>query len=79
MLTLASICLNEEEFIEAWLAYHYHAFDRISDGEEERGARHRSPGYIDRESILGAARPEPQHRAEEMANHGIFQFKVDGF
>jgi hypothetical protein len=29
MLTLASICLNEEEFMEAWLAYHYHTFDRI--------------------------------------------------
>jgi hypothetical protein len=29
MLTLASICLNEEEFIEAWLAYHYRSFDRI--------------------------------------------------
>jgi hypothetical protein len=29
MLTLASICLNEEEFMEAWLAYHYASFDRI--------------------------------------------------
>ncbi len=29
MLTLASICLNEEEFMEAWLAYHYNSFDRI--------------------------------------------------
>jgi hypothetical protein len=27
--TLAAICLNEEEFIESWLAYHYDAFDRI--------------------------------------------------
>jgi hypothetical protein len=29
MLTLAAICLNEEEFIEAWLRYHYMSFDRI--------------------------------------------------
>ena len=28
MLTF-SICLNEEEFMEAWLAYHYNSFDRI--------------------------------------------------
>jgi hypothetical protein len=27
--TLAAICLNEEEFISSWLAYHYDAFDRI--------------------------------------------------
>jgi hypothetical protein len=26
---LAAICLNEEEFIGSWLAYHYDAFDRI--------------------------------------------------
>jgi hypothetical protein len=29
ILTLASICLNEQEFMEAWLAYHYPSFDRI--------------------------------------------------
>jgi hypothetical protein len=29
VLTLASICLNEAEFMHAWLAYHYPAFDRI--------------------------------------------------
>jgi len=28
-LTLASICLNEEEFMQAWLAYHYDTFDSI--------------------------------------------------
>jgi hypothetical protein len=27
--TLAAICLNEEQFIGAWLRYHYDAFDRI--------------------------------------------------
>ncbi|HEY2439410.1 MAG TPA: glycosyltransferase family 2 protein [Solirubrobacteraceae bacterium] len=26
---LAAICLNEEEFISTWLAYHYDAFDQI--------------------------------------------------
>jgi hypothetical protein len=29
MTTLAAICLNEEEFVEAWLRYHYESFDRI--------------------------------------------------
>jgi hypothetical protein len=29
MTTLAAICLNEEEFIEAWLRFHYDSFDRI--------------------------------------------------
>src|ERR1035437_445492 len=29
MRTLASICLNGEEFIESWLSYHYGSFDRI--------------------------------------------------
>jgi hypothetical protein len=29
MLTLAAICLNEQDFIGAWLEYHYDSFDRI--------------------------------------------------
>jgi hypothetical protein len=29
MITLATICLNEEEFIGAWIQYHYSSFDRI--------------------------------------------------
>jgi hypothetical protein len=29
MLTLAAICLNEEDFIGHWLEYHYDSFDRI--------------------------------------------------
>ena len=29
MVALAAICLNEEEFIEAWLRYHYDSFDQI--------------------------------------------------
>lgn len=29
MLRLAAICLNEEEFIGAWLHYHYPSFYRI--------------------------------------------------
>jgi hypothetical protein len=28
-VTLATICLNEEQFIGSWLAYHYDAVDRI--------------------------------------------------
>jgi hypothetical protein len=29
MLTLATICLNEQDFIGEWLEYHYDSFDRI--------------------------------------------------
>jgi hypothetical protein len=29
MLTLAAICLNEEDFIGPWLEYHYDSFDQI--------------------------------------------------
>jgi hypothetical protein len=29
MLTLAAICLNEQDFIGHWLEYHYDSFDRI--------------------------------------------------
>ncbi len=28
-ITLAAICLKEEEFIGAWLSYHYASFDQI--------------------------------------------------
>lgn len=29
MLSLAAICLNEEEFIEGWLRFHYNSFEQI--------------------------------------------------
>jgi hypothetical protein len=67
MRTLASICLNEEQFIENWLRYHIHSFDRIVIAE---GAAAGYPAHAvtpdglstDRTAELIRAFPDPQHK-----------------
>jgi len=63
-ITLAAICLNEEQFIGAWLSYHYASFDQIiicegaarnypSTGVSEAGLS------IDRTAEIIAGFPDP--------------------
>src|SRR5436309_3372026 len=67
MVTLAAICLNEEEFIAPWLAYHYESFDRIILCE---GAARNYPKRAvtarglsrDRTAELIRAFPDPQNK-----------------
>ena len=67
MRTLASICLNEEEFIESWLSYHYPSFDRIVIAE---GAARGYPAHavtsdglsLDRTAELIRRFPDPERK-----------------
>jgi len=74
MRTLASICLNEEEFVESWLAYHYPSFDRIVIAE---GAARGYPADAvtaeglssDRTAALIRGFPDPQGKIT-LVQHG---------
>ena len=67
MTILAAICLNEEQFIGAWLRYHYPSFDRIIICE---GAARNYPRYaitshglsLDKTASIIKAFPDPDRK-----------------
>lgn len=67
MITLAAICLNEEQFIEPWLLYHYPSFDRIiiCEGAARNYPRHAvtSTGLsLDRTASIIRQFPDQEHK-----------------
>jgi hypothetical protein len=67
MVSLATICLNEAEFIGHWLAYHYGSFDRIficegADRNYPREAVTADGLSTDWTAATIRAFPDPQHK-----------------
>ena len=74
MLSLAAICLNEEEFMEGWLRYHYDSFEQIIVCE---GAARNYPAEActadglstDRTAEIVYDFPDPEHKIQ-FIQHG---------
>src|SRR5579864_6796594 len=74
MISLAAICLNEEEFIADWLGYHYASFDRIliAEGADRNYPREAvTPDGLSRDrtaEIIGSF-PDPEDKIR-LFRHG---------
>jgi len=69
MISLAAICLNEEEFIAGWLEYHYQSFDRIvicegADRNYPHDAVTREGLSADRTADIIRSFPDPERKIQ---------------